>query len=533
MAAMKRLLLLFTMALLAPLLLTGIGANAQPKPGGTFIIGVAGEPATATGHLATDTAALMVASNIFNGLITTDYNFQPQPDLAKSWEISSDGLVYTFHLVENATWHDGKPVTAEDVEYTFNDIIAKVHPRAATWYGIIETAKATDKYTFVIKLKRPYAPFMTVIGNVLGSGTLIMPKHIYEGTDPKTNPANYAPIGSGPFKFVKWERGSYIELERNPNYFKKGLPYLDRVIIQFLPDSASRLLAFEQGEVDFLHWYIVPYDQVAKFRKDPKVKIIEHGGEGSATNEFLLFNLRNKPLSDLKVRQAISYALDRDEIVKKALFGEGKIAHSFINSGLSWVYEGESDVYRTVDLDKANALLDQAGYPRNAEGKRFDLRVAWATGRDYEGRGAEILKDNLAKVGINVTIEASDRASYIDKVFKQWDFDMAFQLFTTGPDPTISVTPRYHTKQIKRIPFVNGMGYSNPALDKIFDEESSVVDRAKRAGMWKKAQQILFADLPALPIFEVPVVNLVSSKFEDVITNPYGYIQNRESAYIK
>ena len=143
------------------------------------------------------------------------------------------------------------------------------------------------------------------------------------------------------------------------------------------------------------------------------------------------------------------------------------------------------------------------------------------------------MKDNLAALGINVTIEASDRTSFIDKVFTNWDFDLAFQLFTTGPDPTISVTPRYHTNQIKKIPFVNGMGYSNPELDKIFDEEFKSVDRQARAQMWRDAQEILFHDLPALPIFEVPVVNLVSSKFEDVVTNPFGYIQSRETTYMK
>lgn len=530
---MKRMhLLLVAAALSSPIGTSGV-ASAQPEPGGTFIIGIEGEPATATGHLATDTAALMVASNIFSGLISIDFDFEPQPDLAESWEISQDGLTYTFNLVDNATWHDGEPVTADDVEFTFNEIIAKVHPRASSWYTNVESAKATDEHTFEIKLKEPYAPFMTVLGNVLGSGTLIMPKHVYEGTDPKTNPANFAPIGSGAFKFVTWERGSHIELERNPEYFKEGLPYLDRVIVQFLPDAASRLLAFERGEVDFLHWYIVPYDQVGKFRSDANFQVVTKGGEGAATNELLLFNLRSEPLSDLKVRQAIAAAVNREEIVEKALFGEGSVAHSFVNSGLGWIFDAGPDVYGSVDLEKANALLDEAGYPRDAAGNRFDLRAAWATGREYEGRAAEIVKDNLAQIGINVTIEASDRTSFIDKVFTNWDFDMAFQLFTTGPDPTISVTPRYHTDQIKKIPFVNAMGYSNPELDAIFDEEFTLVDREARAQQWRKAQELLFRDLPALPIFEVPVVNLVSAKFEDVITNPFGYIQSRESTYVK
>jgi len=528
-----RLLSLITAFALTSVVVPGGTASAAPSQGGTFIIGLEGEPATATGHLATDTVALMVASNIFNGLVSLDFDFNPQPDLATSWDISDDGRTYTFHLAEDAKWHDGVPVTAEDIEYTFNDIIAVAHPRAGSWWPNVESAVATDKHTFVITLKAAYAPFMTIIGNTLGSGTLMMPKHIYEGTDPKTNPANFAPIGSGPFKFVAWNRGSHIELERNPDYFKEGLPYLDRIILQFLPDAASRLLAFEQGEVDFLHMYIVPFDQVARFRKDDKFRVIERGGEGAATNEFLLMNMRSGPLANKDVRHALAWAIDREQIVEKAVFGEGKVAHSFINSGLSWVSDGSNDVYRSVDLDKANELLDNAGFPRDADGKRFDLRIALASGRDYEGRADEIIKDNLAQVGIGVTVEMSDRTSFIEKVMRQWDFDLANQLFTTGPDPAISVRPRYHSEQIKKIPFVNSMGYSNPELDNIFDTESGEIDREKRAGMWRDAQTILFEDMPALPLFEIPVVNLVSDRFKDVITTPFGYIQSREGTYFE
>lgn len=505
---------------------------AVPKKGGTLIIGVEGEPATACAHLATDTTALMIADNVFSGLIGVDFDFNPKPDLAKSCNVSPDGLIYTFNLAQDATWHDGKPVTAEDVEYTINDILAKVHPRASSWYPNVKSASAKDKYTFEIQLKSPYAPMMTVLATTLSSGMLVMPKHIYKGSDPKSNPANYAPIGSGAFKFVRWDRGSHVELERNPKYFKKDLPYLDRVIVKFMPDAAARLIAFERGEVDFLNWYIVPYEQVGRLRRNQKVKVVDKGGEGAATNEFVLFNLRNQYLKDVRVRQAIAHAVDRQAIVQKALFGEGMIANSFVNSGLKWIFDPSFDVFRKPDVAAAERLLDEAGFKKDSSGKRFELRTIWATGRQYEGQAAEIIRDNLSKIGISVRIEASDRVSFIDKVFNKWDFDMAHQLFTTGPDPTISVTPRYATNQIKRVPFVNAMGYSNPQLDDIFDREVVQIDREKRAAMWRDAQKILFTDLPALPLFEVPVLNLVSAAFNDVITDPFGYIQSRENAYM-
>jgi len=518
-------------ALAASVLLSAAAAQTPPAPrkGGTLIIALEGEPGSLTAHLATDTAALIPASNVFNGLIGLDMNFEPIPDLAQSWTVSPDGLTYTFNLAQTAKWHDGKPVTAEDVEFTFNEIIAKVHPRGGAWWPNVEYAKATGPHVFEIRLKAAYAPFLTMLGAVLSTGTLIMPKHVYQGTDPKTNPANQRPIGSGAFKFSKWEKGSFVELVRNDQYWKPNKPYLDRVVMRVMPDASSRLLAFERAEVDFLHWYIVPYDQVARLRADKRYQIVEKGGEAAATNGFMLMNVRTGPLADVRVRRALAYAIDRKDIRAKALFGEGKIAASPVSSGLGWIFTDKFDY--AFDPKKADALLDEAGFKRGADGKRFALRLAWATGRDYEGRAAEIIKDNLRGLGIDITIQTLDRLTFIDRVFRNWDFDLANQLFTTGPDPTISVTPRFHTEQIKKAPFVNGMGYSNKQLDALFDAEYKELDRPKRAEMWRRIQEILMADLPALPLYEVPIVNAVSAGFYDVITGPQGYVESRENAY--
>jgi peptide/nickel transport system substrate-binding protein len=520
----------------AALFLTATAVPAdEPQRGGTFIIGIEGEPGSMVAHLASDTAALMVASNVLSGLIGLDFAFESTPDLAESWELSEDGTTYTFNIVQDARWHDGVPVTAHDVAFTFNEVIAVAHPRAGTWWPNVERAEATDDHTFVIELKEPYAPFLTVLGNVLGSGTLMLPKHVYEGTDPRTNEANRAPVGSGAFKFVEWVPGSHVELARNDDYFKPGLPYLDRIIVQFLPDAAARLLAFENGEVDFLHWYIVPHERVADLRNDPRFEIVEAGGEAAATNEYILFNVRTGPLADVRVRHAIAHALDRDEITDLSMFGEGKAARSFVNSGLSWIFDPSFDVYdqgtQEEQIAKANQLLDEAGFARGADGIRFPLRLYWASGRDYEGRAAEVIRDQLREVGIDITISLFDRPTFIDRVFNQWDFDIAHQLFTTGPDPTISVTPRYHSRQIKREAFVNGMGYVNHDLDALFDKEFAVVDRAERAEMWREIQKILMEDLPGVPLFEMPVVNAVNANFKDVITTPIGYIQSREQTY--
>ena len=493
-----------------------------------MIIALEGEPGTLTAHLATDTPAMIVANNMFNALVLLDSNLQPIPDLARSWTISPDGKTYSFQLADNARWHDGRPVTAEDVEYTFNEIISKTHPRAGGWWPIVDVARATGTHVFEFVLKEPFAPFLTMLGSVLSSGALIMPKHVYQGTDPRTNPANQAPVGSGPFVFTRWNRGSFIEVRRNPNYFKPNLPYLDRIVFQVMPDSAARFLAFERGEVDFLHWYIVPYDRVARLRQDRRFQLLEKG-DAAATNGLMLYNHRHPRLSDIRVRQAIAHAINRSTIQQRALFGEGRVAKSHIGSNVPWAFTDRYDI--PFDVERANRMLDEAGATRDANGRRFPLRLAWASGRDYEGRGAEIIRDNLRSVGIDVTVQVFDRPTFTERVYRQWDFDLAMQLFTTGPDPTVSVTPRYHSRQILRIPFVNAMGYSNPETDALFDSESRETDAARRTAVWHRIQEFLMRDLPALPLFELPPIHAASARFADVVTGPQGYIENRENAY--
>jgi peptide/nickel transport system substrate-binding protein len=493
-----------------------------------MILAIEGEPSTLTSHLATDTPAMMVANNMFNALVLLNEKLEPVPDLAQRWTVSPDGRVYTFELAQNARWHDGRPVTAADVEYTFNEIISKVHPRAGSWWPNVESAKATATHSFEFRLKRPFAPFLTMLGSVLSSGALIMPKHIYEGTDPRTNPANQRPVGSGPFTFSRWQRGSFIELNRNANYFKANRPWLDRLVFQVSSDPAARLLAFERGEIDFLHWYIVPYDRIGRLRADRRFTLYQKG-DAAATNGLMLINHRHERLKDPKVRQALAHAINRQTINERALFGEAKVAKSHLGSTLAGFFTDRHDY--AFDPARANALLDEAGATRGADGRRFPLRLFWASGRDYEGRGAEIIKDNLRDVGIDVTVQVFDRTSFIDRVFRQWDFDLAMQLFTTGPDPTVSVTPRYHSNQIRRAPFVNGMGYSNPEVDALFDRETAITNAAERSQVWHDIQRILMRDLPALPLFELPPIHAASAKFANVVTGPQGYIENREDAY--
>lgn len=504
------------------------GAQPGPKRGGTLIMAAEGEPVILAPHLSNDTATSMIVSMIFSPLVSLNADLQPEPELARSWTVSPDGLSYKFELDPAARWHDGRPVTADDAEYTFNEIIGKLHPRASSWWPNVASAKATGPHSFEMTLKEPSPAFITILASAFSNGTFVMPRHVYAGTDPKTNPMNRTPVGSGPFRFVEWRRGEHVELARAPAYHKPGRPYLDRVVAQILPDSAARFLAFERGEVDFLHWYLVPPDQIARARKDKRFSVVDRG-DAAATNGLLLINHRSPQFRSAAARQALAYAINRQFVRDRALFGEGKVARSHLGSSMGWAFTGEFDY--PFDPARANALLDEAGLPRKTDGRRFATRIYWASGREFEGRAAEIIKDNLREIGIDATVQLFDRSAFIDRVYRQWDFDLALQLFTTGPDPVVGITPRYHSKQILKAPFVNAMGYANSEVDALLDAEAKEMNPARRTAMWRDIQRHLMRDLPALPLYELPSVHLVSARFRDVVTGPNGHAETRDLAY--
>jgi peptide/nickel transport system substrate-binding protein len=506
---------------------------AQPPHGGTLMMAVEGEEANLNPQVVTGATAQPIVNNIFNLLIYMDFKFEIIPGLARSWEVSKDGLTYTFGLVKNAAWHDGKPFTSADVLYTLQEIYPQ-NPRGSWWKpGVNVSPEAPDPYTFVIKLKEPFAPLLPTLAFQV-TGPNILPKHLYEGTDLKKNPYNNNPIGTGPFMFKEWVKGSHIELVRNPNYFAKGKenkPYIDRIVFQTIPDSSARTLALKKGEIDYIPSTFVPLEDIADLRKDKNIVIDKRGG-GPETIKFFLFNLRNPPLSNKLVRQAIAYAMDRNAIYNLALAGEAKIAKSILTSNTTWAFDPKVPDY-AYDPKKANALLDKAGYPRGPDGTRFKMRLGTIAGRGSDPVVVEVVRDSLKKVGIDAQMFAAELSSFYDAVFMRWDFDMVLQQAATGPDPTAGVTRFLHSRQIKKATFVNAMGYSNPEVDRLLDMEYKQIDKKQRAATWHRIQQIVLDDLPLIPVYESAIANVYRSNWADIVTTLYGSAQSREDAYMK
>lgn len=466
----------------------------NPQYGGSVVVAVSSDPGGLNPAITTQGGVHLICGSIFSGLVAHDFNLNPVPDLAESWEVSPDGRTYTFHLARTAEFHDGVPVTSEDVRFTFEQLLLKYHSRTRASVGDnLSRIETPDPHTVVFRFKRPYAAFLQLVDV---TNAPVMPKHLYEGTDPLTNPHNTSPVGSGPFKFQEWLKGDHLTLARNERYFKQGKPYLDRVVYKVIPSGALATIAFERGEVDYL-LSPSPLD-VARLKKTPGVVVTDKGREGYATVETLVPNLARAPLSDLRVRRAMAHAIDKDFLVAKLLFGQGIAATGPVSHLLGWAYNPEVDKHEH-NVALANQLLDEAGYVRGADGVRFHLKFVHAA--SY-AKVAEALRDQLREVGIAVDLQQMDFSAAVDAVYIKREFDLGFASFENGPDPDIGVKRTVVSSNIAPVPFSNGAGYRNARVDELFALAASESDKQKRAAYYFEAQDILVKDVAYFWLYE-------------------------------
>ncbi|MEO7672572.1 MAG: ABC transporter substrate-binding protein [Pyrinomonadaceae bacterium] len=465
-----------------------------PEYGGSVVVAVTGDPGGLNPAITTQGGVHTICGSIFSGLVAQDFDLKPVPDLATNWEISPDGRTYTFHLAPNAEFHDGVPVTSEDVRFTFEELLLKFHSRTRASIGDkLSRILTPDAHTVVFEFKTPYAAFLQLIDV---TNAPIMPKHLFQNQDPMTNPRNTTPIGSGAFKFQEWAKGDQITLVRNDRYFKPGKPYLDRVVYKVMPSAATAAIAFENGEADYF-LNPTPLD-IERLNKLPGVVITEKGREGFAGVETVVLNLNNAPLSDVRVRRAMAYAIDKNYIVDKIAFGKGTVVTGPISSQLKWAHNPNVFKYER-NLPLAEQMLDDAGYRRDGESVRFHLKFVYAA--SY-AKVVEVVRDQLRDVGIAVDLEQLEFSAAVDRVYLKKDFDLGFASFENGPDPDIGVKRTVVSSNIGAIPFSNGASYRNPLVDELFDLAASETDRPKRAGYYFQAQEILATELPYLWLYE-------------------------------
>lgn len=459
-----------------------------PKYGGTIVVAITGDPGGLNPAVTTQGGVTTIGGSIFSGLVALDFDLNPVPDLATSWEISENGRVYTFHLAENAAFHDGKPLTSEDVKFTFEELLLKYHSRTrAAIGGNLKSILTPDAHTVIFEFEKPYAAFLQLIDV---TNAPVLPKHLYENTDPLTNPYNTKPVGSGAFKFGEWQQGDHLTLVKYENYFKTGKPYLDKVIYKVMPNNSTAAIALENGEADFLP-NVEPLD-VPRLEKNPNLLLTDKGREAFAGVETIVLNLNNKPLSDIRVRQALAHAIDKNYIVEKVKFGKAQAATGPISYKLKWAYNPNVAIYEH-DVELAKKMLDEAGYKPDSEGVRFHLKAFYAQGY---AKIFEVLRDQFKEAGVILDMNQVEFGAMVDQVYIKKDFDVSVSSFENGPDPDIGVKRTLIASNIGAIPFSNGAGYKNTGVDELFELAAAETDRNKRAEYYYEIQEIVARDLP-------------------------------------
>ena len=473
----------FNSALALLVLFAGCAQQLAPPRGvkggdGTLRLSFVGEPRTLNPNIGPDEGALVISTNIFNRLISLDTDSNVVPELAERWDESDDGLTYTFHLRSDVRWHDGRPLTAEDVRVTLLRVKQESVNREVA--ARIADVSAPKSGVIVVRLDRPWAAFLPAFA---WYGTSILPSHIYGSDAWADHDANLKPIGTGPFKLALWERGKRILLEKNDDYFGPG-PYLDHVEYRFTESSEESAEQLLRGEADLLVGR-APAHMFPALMQSPVLRVVTAPADGRT---YLTFNLRRPPFDDVRVRRAINMALDRRAIVDDALGGLGAPATGFYTPTVGWAYNGNAQA-PPYDRAAARRML-AALVPRG-----FTATMLCST----LGSGnvlAEKIAGQLAMAGLHVRTRCVPPQDYLTRIFEDRDFDLAVLAGSQGPDPD-SLTTRFATNGGSQI-----MGYSNAELDAVLARGGTSSDMSVRAAAYFRAPEILAADLPIAPLVE-------------------------------
>ncbi|UZF95458.1 ABC transporter substrate-binding protein [Bosea sp. NBC_00550] len=490
-----------------------VGARAddgKPVPGGTVIAALNSTTIPNLNTQMTSSVPALFAADVWaDGLMTYDRDANRLPRLATSWTISEDGKTYTFAIREGVKWSDGKPFTAADVVFTlesfgkFNTYLTKLMP-------LVEKASAPDDKTFVLTLKEPLTATLDLFDKEVFP---LMPKHIYEGKDVATHPTNIAPVGLGPFKFEKWASGQSITFVRNPHYWEAPKPYLDSVIFALIPNPQQRLNAIVNGEVNWFRPEVVqvPATQQAAKRGTFRVVPIMTNAPETAVIDF---NLRRAPMNNVKVRQALFHAIDRQRIVQDVYQGLAETAKNAIPTQFKQLHDPSVnyDAMYAYDPKKAAQLLDEAGFPLK-DGKRFAIELAVISAPPYDAV-AQVVQAQWTALGIDVKLSSLDLQIWTNKVYTQHDFDASIISLTGRSNPVLGVDRSFVCNQTN-VPFANPTGYCNPEFDKVAaDAASAPLDRQK--ALYKTYAEIVARDLNQLALTNARVFEAVTNNFKNL-----------------
>ena len=479
--------------LIVVVLWTGLGWAQQPRYGGTLRLALEGDPAfyDANQGPAPGGPAFWTGNNIWNSLltITPPPELKIVPDLAKSWEVLDAGKTYVFHLEEGVKFHDGTDFDAEAAKWNIDRIL---DPEVKSWvrpyYEEIDTVEVVDKYTLRIRMKQPSGALLTALGGYFQGIPMISPKAFETyGKD-----WLYHPVGTGPYIFKEWVPGKHVILEKNPNYFRKGLPYIDTLEFRIMKDPLTASTALRAGEIDFITR--MPIQQVPLLEKSPGIKVIT-GPELAPT--IALLNMRVKPLDDVRARRAVGgYGINRVEIAKVAFQGRATPLVSVVPPGVPDAIDlNEMYPYKP---DEAKRLLKELGFDNK---NPFKFTILTSNVDATYANVAALLKEQMAKIGVEAKINMLDGTAFVDRVLVKHDFDMAVNSFGALRDINQRSVSFFTGQQS------DYMGINDPKLEAMVHQWRRTLDEAEQRKMSAEMQrliadQLYWVNVTGYPFFQ-------------------------------
>ncbi len=479
--------------------------TAVAQTGTVLVVSQQSDPGILNNILGDTLGSFFVHYNVWSELVHLSYDQQSIiPQLAQSWSISSDGLNYTFHLRAGVKWHDGQPFTADDVKFTMDAAVA-LPTWAIAYLQAVNYTVVDDPLNISFVLKAPDAGWLTLFAFGSDFGLNILPKHLYAGTNITTNPYNQKPVGTGPFVFVNHVAGQSITLTANAAYWG-GKPPVDQVVIKIIPSSATTLQELQAGTVHYVNTFDNPvqFSQVPPIANITNIQI-SHPTGGVLT--WFLYNTNSTLLKNATLRQAIGYAINRTELAQKAYYGYAQGMGGFYLAG-KWYNPAAELAYNP---QKAIQLLDQLGYAPNGQGVRLTLEFAFHPlfGMDVE---AQVVKQQLAAVGIAVTLWSGDYPTWFDKVHVRGNYELALRASQIGPDPDLLwqwLDPHHEGES-------GSTFFNDTTMNNLFAQARVITDFTQRKALYDQVQQILHDNVPVLPLTNIEDVNLWRS---DLVQN--------------
>jgi len=498
---------------------------APPDYGDTLVEGTIGEASTLIPILASDSASHSVAGLIYNGLIKYDKDLKIVGDLAESYQISPDGLTITFKLRRNVTWHDGKPFTSRDVLYTYRVIIDPKTPTAYSEdFKQVAAVTAADAHTVVVRYAKPYAP------SLASWGVAILPSHLLEGQDITKSPLARKPVGTGPFRFTEWVAGQKIVLEANKDYFE-GRPYLDRYVFRLIPDTSTMYMELKAGGIDQMG--LTPV-QFARQTDTPRFKAAFNKYRYPSNGYLYLgYNLRHPLFKDVRVRRAMTAAINKDELIQGVLFGMGQKANGPMIPG-RWAHNPN---VKEIPFDPAYAkqLLAEAGWKPGTDGflqkdgKSLRFTILTNQGNQQRLMTAQIIQQRLKQVGIDVRIRIVEWAAFLKEFIDKGNFEVVLLAWLTSQDP--DMYDIWHSSKTKPGE-LNFIGYNNPEVDRLLEEGRSTFDILKRKKAYYRIQDILAEEQPYTFLYVPDALPVVSSRIHGIEPAPAGIGHNLIKWYV-